>query len=822
MAVSSKIEELILEISKNVGNISDALDLGIGDINVPSSAIFEINNLRSVATTGYPYFGIVETDPLGFTVSYDSANDRYNVTIKGGTVSYDNSLIRLREQKIPIKREFLKDYSLEVSPSNFKYGITVGLSYDDISKTVQTFNTVTNGTSSAGSTILYVTSSAIADTLGYPVEAHVGSIYLKFSGSGLANTALFIDPSFWNGSAYGVLPSNVSNNTDVKFIYQPKLSYLAGFPVETEIQDPNYFKYFPPLPFNWIPVAKILVKQPNDPIVAGINTDAYLRTVIDMPTSTSNDPILGDTDDKSTVINQCTVAINELQAYKNNLPLLDFVNSISSFTNSLINVDDNTFNKVWSKQPFRPTQYYSKGVSFSGLERFEFPLNYTKAHYKATNYDPQHTFAIFRGDLVNYNSAVLTNNNISTTDISCTILTTNAQFTSLKPGTQIYGVSAVCGVDGDSYQETIPTYKSILSTSTTTGNYIVDVNFTGLGLTSQLFYHIYKRQLTNSETIEKRLTQNNQIIYEPVSTWSPVVENAYFTLSTKYTALKVNVNTNCFVGGFSIKLGFDEDNLVGLGSSSVNFAIYEDYDNNGIPDVTGLKTNVVNLPYNVISSGYNEFNLKFNEGFNAETTKNYWLVIEKLYDFETSDGVKNLKIRTNNSYSNNIKFTNSTFDGSESWSTTTGKAYFTLKGFIDDGNIKGYSYNRGIKLYNRIANTPRRLSVYVPNIDDLVDDTGLIFNGSGVAIASTTDKTIKNDLTVSVIAKNGENGTETTLTTNVPQGTNRDTRFLLGSSSDLFDRVVSVTVSPGSNLRRTQNGSILWDIYDLITVETEP
>ena len=114
------------------------------------------------------------------------------------------------------------------------------------------------------------------------------------------------------------------------------------------------------------------------------------------------------------------------------------------------------------------------------------------------------------------------------------------------------------------------------------------------------------------------------------------------------------------------------------------------------------------------------------------------------------------------------------------------------------------------------------MSVYVPPIDDIVDDTGLIFNGSSVAIASTTNKTIKNELLVSVTAKYGTGGTEVTMTTTVPKGTPRDTRFLLGTETDLYDRVTNVIVSPGTDVTRVGNGPILWDIYDLITVETVP
>ena len=75
---------------------------------------------------------------------------------------------------------------------------------------------------------------------------------------------------------------------------------------------------------------------------------------------------------------------------------------------------------------------------------------------------------------------------------------------------------------------------------------------------------------------------------------------------------------------------------------------------------------------------------------------------------------------------------------------------------------------------------------------------------------------------VSVTAKYGTGGTEVTMTTTVPKGTPRDTRFLLGTETDLYDRVTNVIVSPGTDVTRVGNGPILWDIYDLITVETVP
>ena len=93
---------------------------------------------------------------------------------------------------------------------------------------------------------------------------------------------------------------------------------------------------------------------------------------------------------------------------------------------------------------------------------------------------------------------------------------------------------------------------------------------------------------------------------------------------------------------------------------------------------------------------------------------------------------------------------------------------------MDNGNIPGEVIKRGIKLTNRVSFEPRRLSVYVPNVDDLNVNTGVIFNGSTTGIATTTDKTIKNDMIVTVIAKNGEYGEEKTLSVTVPKGTVRD------------------------------------------------
>lgn len=819
MAISSKIEEILLEITKNIGNISNSLNLGVGDIDTPGSAIFEINNLKSTAETGYPYFGIVETDPLSFVATYDLDTDQYNVTISSGTFAYNGSVNQVTSQKIPLKKDFLKDYDVYLNPGDYKYGVTIGLSIEEAKKTIQTFNTFVNNNVSSGSSFVYVNSVATADELGYPIEAHVGSVYLKFSGSG--SSILYIDKNYYNGTSYGVTPSALSSGTPVKFVYQPKLSYIAGFPISIESTDPDAFIYYPPLPSSWLPIAKVLVENPVDPFVAGENNDAIIRTVVDMPTSTSDNPILGDSDDVADVINYCNSSINNLNAYKNDYSINSFINAVNQYSSYLATQENLSINQYWALQPFRPTQYYSKGLSWSGLERFEFPANFTKAYYDVTGTDLQHTFGIFRGDLVTYNSAILGSANIGTNDITATVLSSSSSETYLKPGSQIYGVSAVVAVDETHYEETVPSYVSLLSTNTTNSSYIVDLSWTGANIGTPLFYNVYKRVGSSSGSIiEKRLSFANEIIYPAYNTYSSIIDDFNFVLSEKTYAIHLDISEDCFIGGFQLKIGYNAPGQSASGNSGLNFRVYSG--DLSKPSYSNPITETAKLKYSSIKSGVNDYNIVFPRGYNNSSSGIYWLLVEKDSDFIVGTAVTSLYIRALNSSSGEIISSTGIFNESTSFINETGVASFIPLNFVDNGSLNGYAINRGVKLTGKVANTARRLSVYVPAIDDIEYNTGLFFNGSNVSIASTTDKTIKNDLIVNVTAKLGENGTEKTMSVTVPKGTDRDTRFLLGSASDLFDRVTNISVIPGDNLTRITNGPILWGIYDLVTIETEP
>lgn len=823
MAISSKLEEIILEITRNIGNVHNSLKIGVGDIDTPGSAIFEINNLRSVASTGYPYFGIIESDPLGFIPSYDFNEDQFNVNFSPGTFSYNGSLINTLEQKIPIKKEFLKDYSL-ISPdsSAYKYGITVGLPFDEASKSIQNISTFTKISTSIGSSLLYVENISDALELGFPINAQVSNYLIKIKSAASTGDTYFlaIDETYYNGAGYGTLPATIPANSTVNFIYTPKLKYITGFPISTSSEKVDDFIYYPALPTSWLPVAKILVKQPDNPRVAGTNKDSYLRTVNDIPTHTSTDLILGDSNDASEVISNCNTAITNLQNYKNNYGLDGFYNAFENYTNTLLQGSNLTINQYWSRQPFRQTQYFSKGLSFSGIERLEFSQNFKEGYYQSRGQDLQHTFGIFRGDLVRYNSGILSTFVIGTSDISGSIITCSSNISSLKSGTQIYGVSAVKTMDGINYVETVPSYKSLLSTTVTNDSYMNELSWTGIAVTDTLFYNVYKRADSLSEKFEKKLTNVDEVLYPPYNTVTTVTDNANFVIKEKLTAISFQSNEDCFIGGLSLKLGHISTGLASTGSSGLYFSIYGD--DSGAPDETKLKVENVELLYSDISSGSKEYTIKFPTGINVAENTPLWLLIKKPYDFIVGSGSTSLLMRVDSAQSGFMLTSNSDFNGLTTWTNTGGMPYLKLRNFLDDGNIVGNTVRRGLKLTNEIANTARRLSVYVPPVDDLIDDTGLFFNGSSVAIAATTDKTIKNDLIVTVTAKLGANGIAKSLSTTIPQGTQRDTRFLLGDATDLFDRVTDINVIPGSNLRKTATGPIMWDIYDLITIETEP
>jgi hypothetical protein len=283
------------------------------------------------------------------------------------------------------------------------------------------------------------------------------------------------------------------------------------------------------------------------------------------------------------------------------------------------------------------------------------------------------------------------------------------------------------------------------------------------------------------------------------------------------TAFKITPLENCFVGGVTLKLKYSAGGQTsGSGTTGLTVSIYSA--TGSTPTPNGMISSSSIIRNSDIQQGTNEYTVKFNDGVNLNQGSSYWLTINKPTNFTTGLGSTSLFTRVIAGSSG--QGLTSTNNGS-SWTGTGGTAYYKFRGYLDDGNIAGEILRRGVKLTNRIALEPRRLSVYVPYVEDLTS-SNVVFNGSTTGIATTDDQTIKNDLVVTVIAQNGSSGEPTLLTTTIPKGTARNQRFDLGNDLQTFDRVIDAYVTPGTDLTRINNGPILWDIYDLITIETTP
>ena len=816
MAISSKVEEIVLELTKTVGNIYDALNYGIGNVDTPGSSIFEINNLLSMANTGFPYFGILETAPLGCDTTYDITYDPYYVTVRSGQVAYNGSVINLQPQKIPLKKEWSKNYSTSGFGASYKYGVTLGLPIAEVQKATQTWATTVSTTCLSGTNILFVKDATIAVSLGFPLQAFVGSYLITFSNVTDDLTGLIVDPSYYNGSSFGTLPATYYLDNPVTFLFQPRVKYITGFPVLETSENVNTFDYFPPLPQSWIPISKVMVKNPENPVVVDSGT-GLTRTIVDMPTEISTYQILGDSTDKNLIIQSCIEANNALTDYKSNDYVRSTVSAVYRYLSTVSSNSGVTNRELLATQPFRKTEFYSKGTSFSGLERFELPYNFAKAYYETIGSDTQHTFAVFRGDLITYNAAIGSSNMAAATGLTTEVIPCSNYISSLSSGTQIYGVSIVYNISTDEYVESIPVYSNLVSSNFTSSNYLVELNWSGAGITNPLFYNVYKKPQLSSDLIERKLTNINEIQYPSYNTMTTVEDDTDLLLRNGITAFKITPNEDCFIGGVSLKFKYIAGGQsIGSGTTGLSVSIYSA--TGSTPTPNGMITSSSVIRNADIQQGTNEYTVKFDNGANLEQGTSYWLMVNKPSDFTTGLGSTNLFTRViSGSSGQGLTSINS----GSSWTGTGGTAYYKLRGYLDSGNISGDILRRGIKLTNRIALQPSKLSVYVPFVDDLTV-SNVVFNGSTTGIATTDDQTIKNDLVVTVIAKNGESGELTTLTTTVPKGTSRNQRFALGNDLQVFDRIVDAYVTPGTDLTRINNGPILWDIYDLITIETTP
>ena len=890
------IAEYIYEMTRAVGDAYVAISDGVGSVDVPGSALHAVGQLSDLANKNIPYFGILRTvDPDD--ASYESVKG-FRATIPditvpeiyvgSGLVAYNGQVINIEPQYIVYARDFADSY-----PVDYVYGAVIGFSIAEARKFTSVHTTLVSADAIKNSYTLRVDEISVPANLGFPLNGYIGNELISFTGitqeSGVS--VLQID-----ASSNGLLTEK-RKGSQVYFIYSPKIKCLCGLPVDTPYQsskNPDLFQYYPPVPKDWLQICKFLVEvkngvlQPRIIKVSSTIVDPYtdcalVDLVVDYPYGNSTTPIFS-TADADVISAAAELAGNSLVDLQQKVNPSEIIRALQSYTEAVKPSKSMTFKKFWAEQPFSPTTYFAKGVSFDNLERFVFADNFIKAYYDLTGEDLHHVFAIFRGDLyqasLNYNIA---NNVLQPSDLEIGYYSSLSSGSLLSSGTYIYGVTAV----NDKKQETSATYLQVESNIST--SYINEIKKTPPEDTGVVYYHVYRRQNLAGDQIEYKLTsdntlttlvplgnpqfsyvvddidtvlnkitlnsialQENDVVYfsvtsgnslpgglvsgrrysvfgyssgvfglkygaDPVDITSAATGDVYIhidtvdymldTANSQYMFKIVSTGADAVCGGIGIYLRFPADFVVDNASETLTIDILES-------DKVTVKATGSVLSYGQIvpSENYSEYIVTFNNVILDADTE-YWVTLKQsTAPVDAQDVACNIYVKRSVVGFDNSEFYDiSVIDNLET-------CYYGY-GFVDNGNITAVSTTkRGIKLTNSIALVPSQLQVYVPEIDVVDPEPYSRMTNDTLSDISTTNT--RNELLVTVLAKNGENGIIETFDITVPKNTTRGASFPIGISSNVFDRVVDVQVRPGSssNLRISQ-GHINWSIYDLVTVE---
>lgn len=800
----------MIELARAVGNMYSAVNDGIGDANTPGTAIFEVAQLKSLASNGLPMFGVVSDTTNTFTPSYDP-NNPYYVSFISGYVGYNGSLIVVPGQQVAIKKQFGISYG-----SGYQYLVRVGFPLSEAQKTTQTWSSVVSATAPQYSTSITIANPSIPVNLGFPILAQVGNILVQFSGLTADGTGLQIDPGFNNGLVgshqYGQLAQQATQGTMVYFIYTPILHSICSIPVNTSVSSVGNFEYVPPLPNDWLPIADILCSNPNNPSVVETTTSPSIVYAINVttqpwPAPNSSTPLFG-TSDANAVVRVCARTQAALQQLGATTTVSDLIAVIEQFTQVVSDEPGQTFNQVWASQPFAASSYFTRGVGFRGLSRPEFTDEFAQAYYALRNADVQHTFAIFRGDL--YNAGVddvgSPPSSVASTYGLTSWLVNQPSTPTLSRGSYTYGVTAVFASG-----ETAPAYTSVTTTWSTPNLFFTNIQFEEVS--GAYYYHVYRQSNTVGDLHEYRLTEPYQqtgggVYSKPTLAYAGGVELTNCA-AFKFTAPSASSFLN------SVGLQMYTDGTLTDPTATITVSIFAD--TSGSPaGSSGPVANSVSqqITFSQLNNSYQHFVFQVNASLTP--LSNYWVVVET----STPPTGAHIYLSIDSTTGTNLVKTAPTLTSSwTSSSNSTGNAdlYF---GFIDYGTTQTLTASRGVCLTGNIAQTPRRLRVYVPSVSATAT-RGLspTYTPPTTPLAET-----QNEMVVTVVAQNGANGTPVTFTTTIPQFSQPGYSVILGTISQLFDRVISVQVIPGAsaNLTVGSGGSIMWSFYDFVTVETVP
>jgi hypothetical protein len=795
-------EEFISEYARVIGNAHAAINQGVGDDNTPGSAIFELNQLKYLADTKQPAFGIIQSDTsTGFNVTIDPDDSNY-IKVSSGQIAYLKNTINVPAQRLSIVKSFASSYL-----STDVYGMRIGFPISEATKTSsEIYSSVLKQDFIHNTTnTIYIENPQRIINLGFPITGYLGlNTYVVFEKATDDGTGLIID------SAISITTS-FDKGTSINFIYEPKVKALFGLPVEVVSHDPDQFTYYPPLPPDWLHIADVLIINPNSPAVDTFGVDpAILRKAIDYPAANASPPLFSRADSQQ-ISRYVNAAISELISNKERASVADAVSALEFYTTALQSDTGQTFRQFWASRPLNRSTYFGKGINYEGLERFEFSDNFADAYFDLNGEDLNRTFAMFRGDLYlnpstiygSPPSALTLNNYTNFKGITST----------LGNGTYYYGVSAV--ITTGETRETPSTVSSVITTPGAS-NYLNAIQWTPV--TNAQFYHIYRKSTQSGEQIEYRLTDVNTIKGAGPITNPNITPNTTVNLSTSGIAFKITPTgaSEMHLGGLNFKLKATDTTLLNT-TDYVTIQLYSNDPGTGKPNAA-LPTatfdnvtfeNILRNNSGVKSDSFKDIYLKTN--YKLLSGSSYWIVM----NLNSLPSSGNIQMHVSNSSASALY---ATFAGT-SWALINNiTPYYKMLGFLDNGIQGTATASKGMYLTRKVSKEPRQLRIYLPIIESF-PYSGPIFGPN----ASTTESEItKNEMIVTITAQNGTDDPVVLPSVTIPQNTPSGTELTVGTEEQIFDRVLDVQVVPGTNITTGALNSILWSKYDTFVVENIP
>jgi len=138
--------------------------------------------------------------------------------------------------------------------------------------------------------------------------------------------------------------------------------------------------------------------------------------------------------------------------------------------------------------------------------------------------------------------------------------------------------------------------------------------------------------------------------------------------------------------------------------------------------------------------------------------------------------------------------------------------------YEDKGTAPTLGVRRGIKMTGKTIESPAILYVYIPPMEGRFNT---FMDGESISSSFTDASTdTRNEVTFTIYGVRIDGTIGGPHTVNVPQGTDRNTRFAIGDTiSDLYVGIHDVTVEVGTDVEML-GGRIAWSPYDLITIQS--